>query len=118
MGERVPYSLTRGAIHPFAQASLKKTVTSLAFINFGREDSLIKFAAAFNGHVFVSERGTPYKISIEYAPFQKACRAVWSSRPPFCTAVFTGGCPWRLLRTPAVVSPLCPPGAGRREAQR
>lgn len=54
------------------QVSIKKTVTSLSFINFTSEDTLVRFAAAFNGHVFVNERGTPYKISIEYAPFQKA----------------------------------------------
>lgn len=64
--------------HPFASLpmpcprhSLKRTVFSRAFINFNTPEAVFDFKARFDGHVFVSTRGTQYRCSVEYAPFQK-----------------------------------------------
>jgi hypothetical protein len=44
---------------------------SRAFLNFNSPEAVYDFKARFDGHVFVSTRGTQYRCSVEYAPFQK-----------------------------------------------
>jgi hypothetical protein len=44
---------------------------SRAFLNFNSPEAVYEFKARFDGHVFVSTRGTQYRCSVEYAPFQK-----------------------------------------------
>jgi regulator of nonsense transcripts 3 len=44
---------------------------SRAFLNFNSPEAVFDFKARFDGHVFVSTRGTQYRCSVEYAPFQK-----------------------------------------------
>ena len=49
----------------------------MAYINFHTPEDVVDFAAGFNGHVFVNERGAPFKAAVEFAPYQKA-----PARPP------------------------------------
>lgn len=51
--------------------SVRKLVYSRAYINFSDPAHVYDFKAKFDGHVFVSSKGTQYKCSVEYAPFQK-----------------------------------------------
>jgi hypothetical protein len=51
--------------------SLKRSVFSRAFINFNTPQDVMDFKARFEGHLFVSSRGTQYRCTVEYAPFQK-----------------------------------------------
>ncbi|WIA36414.1 hypothetical protein OEZ86_007725 [Tetradesmus obliquus] len=53
------------------KVSLKRTMFSRAFLNFNSPEAVLDFKARFDGHVFVSSRGTQYRCSVEYAPFQK-----------------------------------------------
>eukprot|EP00775_Hariotina_reticulata_P013820 gene13820-13941_t len=53
------------------KVSLKRTVFSRAFLNFNTPEAVYDFKAKFDGHVFVSTRGTQYRCTVEYAPFQK-----------------------------------------------
>eukprot|EP00879_Flechtneria_rotunda_P005703 GHRR01006004.1.p1 GENE.GHRR01006004.1~~GHRR01006004.1.p1 ORF type:complete len:554 (+),score=244.95 GHRR01006004.1:250-1911(+) len=53
------------------KVSLKRTAFSRAFINFSTAEAVFAFKGKFDGHVFVSTRGTQYRCSVEYAPFQK-----------------------------------------------
>jgi len=46
-------------------------VFSRAFLNFNTAEAVYDFKAKFDGHVFVSTRGTQYRCTVEYAPFQK-----------------------------------------------
>lgn len=51
--------------------SLKRVVFSKAFIAFRDEQSVYTFKAKFDGHLFVSSKGTQHRCSVQYAPFQK-----------------------------------------------
>ncbi|XP_076883884.1 regulator of nonsense transcripts UPF3-like [Bidens hawaiensis] len=51
--------------------SLKSQSYSRAYIDFKRPDDVIEFAEFFNGHVFVNEKGTQFKVIVEYAPSQR-----------------------------------------------
>ncbi|WIA16220.1 hypothetical protein OEZ85_012932 [Tetradesmus obliquus] len=53
------------------KVSLKRTMFSRAFLNINSPEAVLDFKARFDGHVFVSSRGTQYRCSVEYAPFQK-----------------------------------------------
>ncbi|XP_045820357.1 regulator of nonsense transcripts UPF3-like isoform X7 [Trifolium pratense] len=54
-----------------AKISQKHTSYSRAYIDFKNPDDVIEFAEFFNGHVFVNEKGTQFKVSVEYAPSQR-----------------------------------------------
>lgn len=49
----------------------KKRSTSRAYIDFKHPEDVYNFFGVFDGHLFVNERGKPYKASVEYAPHQK-----------------------------------------------
>ncbi|XAR56291.1 hypothetical protein NMG60_11036717 [Bertholletia excelsa] len=42
-----------------------------AYINFKKPEDVLEFAEFFDGHVFVSEKGTQFKSIVEYAPSQR-----------------------------------------------
>ncbi|WJX26143.1 NMD pathway component [Trifolium repens] len=54
-----------------AKISQKHTSYSRAYIDFKKPDDVIEFADFFNGHVFVNEKGTQFKVIVEYAPSQR-----------------------------------------------
>ncbi|KAK7284039.1 hypothetical protein RIF29_13790 [Crotalaria pallida] len=51
--------------------SQKHVSYSRAYINFNTPDDVLEFADFFNGHVFVNEKGTQFKVIVEYAPSQR-----------------------------------------------
>eukprot|EP00877_Chromochloris_zofingiensis_P005904 jgi/Chrzof1/1567/Cz10g12210.t1 len=53
------------------KVSLKRTLHARAYLNFITPESVFEFKDKFDGHVFVSKKGTQYKCQVEYAPFQK-----------------------------------------------
>lgn len=59
--------------------SHKQLSYSRAYIDFKRPDDVIMFADFFNGHVFVNEKGTQFKVIVEYAPSQRVPRQ-WSKK--------------------------------------
>ncbi|KAL2342270.1 hypothetical protein Fmac_010210 [Flemingia macrophylla] len=59
--------------------SQKHASYSRAYIDFKRPDDVILFADFFNGHVFVNEKGTQFKVIVEYAPSQRVPRQ-WSKK--------------------------------------
>lgn len=59
--------------------SLKHTSYSRAYIDFKKPEDVIEFADFFNGHVFVNEKGTQFKVAVEYAPSQRVPRQ-WSKK--------------------------------------
>ncbi|KAE9599376.1 putative RNA recognition motif domain, UPF3 domain-containing protein [Lupinus albus] len=54
-----------------AKFSQKHTSYSRAYIDFKTPENVIEFADFFNGHVFVNEKGTQFKVIVEYAPSQR-----------------------------------------------
>lgn len=52
---------------------------SRAYIDFKRSEDVIEFAEFFNGHVFVNEKGTQFKVIVEYAPSQRVPKQ-WSKK--------------------------------------
>jgi len=44
---------------------------SRAYIDFNTPDDVIHFAHFFNGHVFLNQKGTHFKLTVEYAPSQR-----------------------------------------------
>ncbi|XP_061375993.1 regulator of nonsense transcripts UPF3-like [Gastrolobium bilobum] len=59
--------------------SQKHISHSRAYIDFKRPEDVIEFADFFNGHVFVNEKGTQFKVIVEYAPSQRVPRQ-WSKK--------------------------------------
>ncbi|KAK7328336.1 hypothetical protein VNO77_22440 [Canavalia gladiata] len=59
--------------------SQKHMSYSRAYIDFKRPEDVIEFAEFFNGHVFVNEKGTQFKVIVEYAPSQRVPRQ-WSKK--------------------------------------
>lgn len=53
------------------QRSLKRAVHARAYLDFNTHADVLEFKAKFDGHAFVSTKGTQYKCSVEYAPFQR-----------------------------------------------
>lgn len=49
----------------------KETIQARAYIAFRDESVLVKFAAAYNGHVFRDKAGTETAAVVGFAPFQK-----------------------------------------------
>lgn len=45
--------------------------TSRAYIDFNTPDDVIDFAHFFNGHLFLNQKGTHFKVTVEYAPSQR-----------------------------------------------
>ncbi|KAL2650414.1 hypothetical protein R1flu_018542 [Riccia fluitans] len=56
--------------HP-GKISHKRPSFSQAYINFKKSEDVFDFYEDFDGHVFVNERGTQCKASVEYAPYQR-----------------------------------------------
>ncbi|XP_077224320.1 regulator of nonsense transcripts UPF3-like [Tasmannia lanceolata] len=44
---------------------------SRAYIDFKSPEDVVEFAEFFDGHVFVNEKGTQFKTTVEYAPSQR-----------------------------------------------
>lgn len=59
--------------------SQKHLSFSRAYINFNKPEDIIEFAEFFDGHVFVNEKGTQFKVVVEYAPSQRAPKQ-WSKK--------------------------------------
>ncbi|KAL3701267.1 hypothetical protein R1sor_019289 [Riccia sorocarpa] len=51
--------------------SHKRPSFSQAYIHFKKSEDVFDFYEDFDGHVFVNERGTQCKASVEYAPYQR-----------------------------------------------
>ncbi|XP_027193197.1 regulator of nonsense transcripts UPF3-like isoform X2 [Cicer arietinum] len=62
-----------------AKISPKHTSFSRAYIDFNKPEDVIEFAEFFNGHVFVNEKGTQFKVTVEYAPSQRVPKQ-WSKK--------------------------------------
>lgn len=58
------------SFHP-PKITSHKHAFSRAYIDFNTPDDVIDFAHFFNGHVFLNERGTHFKVTVEYAPSQR-----------------------------------------------
>jgi len=52
-----------------------KTKNSRAYLCFGTPEALFAFVDRFNGHFFITNKGSEQKAVVEYAPFQKVPRA-------------------------------------------
>lgn len=63
------------------KSSIKSSTFSRAYIDFKHPEDVIEFYHGFNGHVFVNEKGTQYKASVEYAPFQRVPK-LWLKKDP------------------------------------
>lgn len=50
--------------------SSRQEVPALVYLHFTSPESLKNFNNAFDGHVFVDQRGKEYKCTVEFAPFQ------------------------------------------------
>ncbi|KAL6774082.1 UPF3 [Auxenochlorella protothecoides x Auxenochlorella symbiontica] len=57
------------------KVSAKEHVHSRAYLNFKDPADALRFSAAFNGNLFVSDRGAHTRAQVEYAPFQRVPRA-------------------------------------------
>ncbi|CAM6129447.1 unnamed protein product [Calypogeia fissa] len=53
------------------KASVKRQVPARAYINFKKPEDVYDFSEHLDGHVFVNEKGTQYKVAVEYAPYQR-----------------------------------------------
>ncbi|KAI4298938.1 hypothetical protein L6164_032444 [Bauhinia variegata] len=53
------------------KSSQKHLSYSRAHIDFKRPEDVIEFAEFCDGHVFVNEKGTQFKVIVEYAPSQR-----------------------------------------------
>jgi regulator of nonsense transcripts 3 len=51
--------------------SMRKTVLSRAYLNFADPAYVYEFKSKFDGHAFITTKGSQYRCSVEYAPFQK-----------------------------------------------
>lgn len=60
-------------------SSRNRQLCARAYINFNRAEDVIEFAEFFNGHVFVNEKGTQFKVIVEYAPSQRVPKQ-WSKK--------------------------------------
>lgn len=56
---------------PRPPRSLRKTILSRAYLNFAEPATVYEFKARFDGHAFITTKGSQYKCTVEYAPFQK-----------------------------------------------
>ncbi|KAI4296174.1 hypothetical protein L6164_036154 [Bauhinia variegata] len=61
------------------KSSQKHLSYSRAYIDFKRPEDVIEFAEFFDGHVFVNEKGTQFKVTVEYAPSQRVPKQ-WSKK--------------------------------------
>ncbi|XP_023646068.1 regulator of nonsense transcripts UPF3 isoform X2 [Capsella rubella] len=53
------------------KSSYRNQKCSRAYVAFEEPEDVYEFAAFFNGHVFVNEKGAQYKAIVEYAPSQR-----------------------------------------------
>uniref|UniRef100_A0A1J3EWE4 Regulator of nonsense transcripts UPF3 n=1 Tax=Noccaea caerulescens TaxID=107243 RepID=A0A1J3EWE4_NOCCA len=53
------------------KSSYKNQKFARAYVGFKAPEDVYEFAAFFNGHVFVNEKGAQYKAVVEYAPSQR-----------------------------------------------
>ncbi|KAL5567391.1 hypothetical protein UlMin_030555 [Ulmus minor] len=59
--------------------SQKHHAFSRAYLDFKRPEDVVEFAEFFEGHVFVNEKGSQFKTSVEYAPSQRVPKQ-WSKK--------------------------------------
>ncbi|KAJ3369799.1 hypothetical protein HDU91_006802 [Kappamyces sp. JEL0680] len=61
---------------PVFQSSVEKWspsfVLQTAYIVFDQPDALLAFHKDYDGHVFIDSKGTQYRATVEFAPFQKS----------------------------------------------
>jgi hypothetical protein len=76
---------------PPAPCSLKRTVHARAYFDFLTPDDVLDFKSKFDGHVFVSTRGTQYRAAVEYAPFQRVPKPAAKKAPMEGTIEKGGG---------------------------
>lgn len=60
---------------------------SRAYIEFKRAEDVIDFAGAFDGHLFLNEKGTHFKTIVEYAPSQRVPKS-WIKKDTREGAIF------------------------------
>lgn len=60
---------------------------SRAYIDFKRAEDVIDFARAFDGHLFLNEKGTHFKTIVEYAPSQRVPKS-WTKKDGREGAIF------------------------------
>eukprot|EP00298_Acanthocystis_sp_HF-20_P006708 c16486_g1_i1.p1 GENE.c16486_g1_i1~~c16486_g1_i1.p1 ORF type:complete len:296 (+),score=99.86 c16486_g1_i1:32-919(+) len=58
----------------FCPGEPAKKIHARAYLHFNSADDVPAFSKFFNGHVFLDARGIEYRVSVEYAPFQKIPR--------------------------------------------
>ncbi|XP_054777825.1 regulator of nonsense transcripts UPF3-like isoform X2 [Prosopis cineraria] len=56
--------------------SQKNLSYSRAYIDFKKPEDVVEFAEFFDGHIFVNEKGTQFKVIVEYAPSQRVPKQV------------------------------------------
>ena len=56
--------------------SAKSIKHARAYLNFADPMHVYDFKAAFDGHVFVNERGAQFRCVVEYAPYQKVPKKI------------------------------------------
>ncbi|KAG6710290.1 hypothetical protein I3842_06G176000 [Carya illinoinensis] len=61
------------------KSSMKHQFYTRAYIDFKKPEDVIEFAEFFDGHLFVSEKGTQFKTIVEYAPSQRVPKQ-WSKK--------------------------------------
>ncbi|XP_008218705.1 PREDICTED: regulator of nonsense transcripts UPF3-like [Prunus mume] len=59
--------------------SQKNPSYSRAYIDLKRPEDVIEFAEFFDGHLFVNEKGSQFKVIVEYAPSQRVPKQ-WSKK--------------------------------------
>lgn len=60
---------------------------SRAYIDFKRAEDVLDFAGAFDGHLFLNEKGTHFKTIVEYAPSQRVPKS-WIKKETREGAIF------------------------------
>ncbi|OVA16332.1 Regulator of nonsense-mediated decay [Macleaya cordata] len=61
------------------KTSLKHQKHSRAYVDFKTPEDVVEFAEVFDGHLFVNERGSQFKVLVEYAPSQRVPKQ-WSRK--------------------------------------
>jgi len=93
---------------------------SRAYIDFKRAEDVIDFAGAFDGHLFLNEKGTHFKTIVEYAPSQRVPKS-WTKKDGREGAIFKD-CEYleflEFLAKPVENLPSAEVQLERREAER
>ncbi len=73
--------------------SLKRTLHSRGYLNLLTPADVLAFKERFDGHVFVSSKGSQYRCSVEYAPFQRVPKPA-AKKPAVEGTIESGGADW------------------------